>query len=256
MKMDKKQKFLIYRKKPDGKPAYERFEVPLTPGMSVLEALFYIQDHFDSSLAFRFACRGAICGSCGMTIDKFPQLACKTQVLNVKSTKKPPKLPQLTFGEIPTNWDEETEILIEPLPNMNVIKDLVVDMEPFWEFYRYVQPYFKREYNDIQPESLQSPEEARSVEHLVYCILCGICWTCPVNDKNSKYLGPTALAKAYRFIADSRLSNEHRSTIVDNVSDTNAVPACEKHFVCNRVCPKNVRPGTAIKNIREEWLSQ
>jgi succinate dehydrogenase / fumarate reductase iron-sulfur subunit len=249
------QEFLVFRKKYKEESYYERFKVPLIKGMSVLEALFYIQDHLDSSLAFRFACRGAICGSCGMTIDKFPQLACKTQVLSVKSSKKPPKLPELTFGNVPTDWNEEEEILIEPLPNMKIVKDLVVDMDPFWSFYYEVKPYFTREYNDIQPESLQTPKDARSIEHLVYCILCGICWTCPVNAKNFQYIGPMALAKAFRFIADSRLSDEHRSTIIDRVSDENAVPACEKHYVCNRVCPKNVRPGTAIKDIREDWLT-
>ncbi|MFX0085261.1 MAG: succinate dehydrogenase/fumarate reductase iron-sulfur subunit [Candidatus Hodarchaeota archaeon] len=253
--MNKTQKFLIYRKNlEDDKPHYERFEIPLNPSMSVLEALFFIQDHIDPSLAFRYACRGAICGSCGITIDKFPQLACKTQVLNVKSTKKPPKLPELSFGGINPNWNEETEILIEPLPNMNVIKDLVVDMEPFWNFYSEIQPFFTRKYNDIQPESLQNPTEARSIEHLVYCILCGICWTCPVNAKNMQYIGPAALAKAYRFIADTRLNEEQRSITVNKVSGKNAVLACEKYYVCNRVCPKNVRPGTAIKEIRENWL--
>ena len=139
---------------------------------------------------------------------------------------------------------------------MKVIKDLIVDMDPFWLFYNEVKPFFTREYNDVQPESLQTPEDAKSVEHLVYCILCGICWTCPVNAMNKQYIGPTALAKAYRFIADSRLSDKHRSTIVEKASDRNAVPACEKHYVCNRVCPKNVRPGTAIKEIREKWLTQ
>ena len=253
--MVEKQKFLVYRKQPGGEPEYERFEVPLKPGMSVLDALFYIQDHLDSNFAFRYSCRGAICGSCGMTIDKFPQLACKTQVAGVKS-QKPPRLPELKFGDVPNDWNEETEILIEPLPNMEVAKDLVVDMEPFWKFYSEVQPYFVREeYNDEQPESLQKPEDARSIEHLVYCILCGLCWSCPVNATNPHYLGPAALAKANRFIMDTRLDDEHRETIVKRVSEEDAVPACEKHYVCNRVCPKGVKPGTAIRNIREKNFS-
>ncbi|MHA2155037.1 MAG: succinate dehydrogenase/fumarate reductase iron-sulfur subunit [Candidatus Hodarchaeales archaeon] len=253
--MVEKQKFLVYRKNPGETPRYERYTVPLKPGMSVLEALFYIQDHLDSSFAFRYACRGAICGSCGITIDKFPQLACRTQVTAVKSTKKPLKLPELTFGEVPNDWNQETEILIEPLPNMEPIKDLVVEMEPFWKFYEEVKPYFVREYNDVQPESLQSFEDARSIEHLVYCILCGICWTCPVNATNSNYLGPTALAKAYRFMADTRVDDSHRSVIAGRVSKEDGVPACEKHFVCNRVCPKGVKPGTAIQNTRKEYLT-
>jgi len=253
--MIKTQKFLIYRKNQNqSEPYYQRFEVPVKPKMSVLEALFYIQDHLDSSLAFRYSCRGAICGSCGLTIDKFPRLACKTQMISVKSVQKPTNLPELNFGKIPNDWDKENEILIEPLPNMKVIKDLIVDMEPFWRFYEQVKPFFTREYRETQPESLQSPEEARSIEHLVYCILCGVCWTCPVNAKNNQYLGPAALAKAYRFIADTRLSKDHRLEILHQVSIKDGVPACEKHYICNRVCPKGVRPGTAIKEIRENYL--
>jgi succinate dehydrogenase / fumarate reductase iron-sulfur subunit len=253
--MTEKQTFLVYRKQPEGTPYYERFEVPLIPGMSVLEALFYIQDHYDSNFAFRYACRGAICGSCGMTIDKVPLLACRTQVTLVKGGKKPVKLPELKFGEVPSDWNQEKEILIEPLPNMDVIKDLVVNMDRFWKFYEEVQPYFARDYNDEQPESLQSPEDARAIEHLVYCILCGICWTCPVNAENSRYLGPAALAKGYRFMADTRISESHQESIKEVVSATHGVPACEKHYVCNRVCPKGVKPGTAIQDTRKRFLS-
>jgi succinate dehydrogenase / fumarate reductase iron-sulfur subunit len=129
--MSKKQTFLIYRKNLGESPRYERYEVPLSPGMSILEALFYIQDHYDSSLAFRYACRGAICGSCGMTINKIPQLSCKTQVILVKFKKKPARLPELVFGDISTNWDRETEILIEPLPHMDVIKDIGTEKPRF-----------------------------------------------------------------------------------------------------------------------------
>ncbi|UCG03724.1 MAG: succinate dehydrogenase/fumarate reductase iron-sulfur subunit [Candidatus Heimdallarchaeota archaeon] len=254
--MIKKQKFLIYRKNSDDNtPHYVRYEVPIKKGMSVLDALFYIQDHFDLGLAFRYSCRGAICGSCGLTVDKVPQLACKTQVASVKTARKPLRLPKLIFGDVPY-WDEENEILIEPLPNMAVIKDLIVDMRPFWKFYQEVKPYFTREWKDLAPESLQAPKDARSIENLVYCILCGVCWTCPVNAENPHYLGPAALAKAYRFIADTRFNEDQRSLVVTRVSDVDAVPACEKHFVCNRVCPKNVKPGTAIKDIRDQYLIQ
>ncbi|MFW9995233.1 MAG: succinate dehydrogenase/fumarate reductase iron-sulfur subunit [Candidatus Odinarchaeota archaeon] len=246
--MVEKKTFLVYRKSvDDNKPRYERYEVPVVPGMSILDALFYIQDHY-TDLAFRYACRGAICGSCGMTIDKYPRLACRTQVSQVKSEKKP-KLPDLVFGEI--EWDEEREILIEPLPNMEVIIDLVVDMEPFWNFYQEVKPYFTREWKDAAPESQQSPEDAKSIENLVYCILCGLCWTCPVSGKSKNYLGPAALAKSYRFVADTRLSESHRHTVIDRIMKNDGVPACEKIYACNRVCPKGVKPGTAIKSLRE-----
>ncbi|GAG81816.1 unnamed protein product, partial [marine sediment metagenome] len=143
-------------------------------------------------------------GSCGITIDKVPLLACRTQISTVKSAKKPINLLEFKFGDHP-DWDEEKEILIEPLPNMTVLKDLVVDMEPFWKFYKEVEPFFTKKYNDKAPESSQSPAQMKKIERLVYCILCGLCWACPVNAKNPKYLGPAQLAKADRFIDDSRI---------------------------------------------------
>ena len=247
------QTFLVFRQKEEGsEPYYERFNVPNTPKMSVLDALFHIQDWEDSHLSFRYSCRGAICGSCGMTIDKVPLLACRTQVSTVKTSKKPVNLPEFKFG-IHSDWDSESEILIEPLPNMIILKDLVVDMEPFWSFYRKVEPYFTREFNDITPESTQSPSQMKKIERLVYCILCGLCWACPVSKKNPNYLGPAQLAKAERFISDSRISKEKQNIIVSHVKKEDGVLACEKYFVCNRVCPKVVMPGTAIKDLRDSW---
>lgn len=252
--MSEINKFLIYRNDGNGNIRYDQFEVPIKKGMSVLEALFYIQDYFDSSLAFRYACRGAICGSCGMTVDKVPLLACRTQVSTVKTTKKPINLPEFKFGN-DSNWDKENEILIEPLPNMEVLKDLVVNMDSFWKFYREVEPYFTRKWNDIAPESTQSTSQMKTIERLVYCILCGLCWACPVNKKNLNYLGPAQLAKADRFIRDSRLDDQQQNLILSRVLQDDAVPACEKFFVCNRVCPKGVMPGTAIKDIRDSWMN-
>ena len=253
--MVKKQKFLVYRNNGDENVRYDRYEVPLSKGMSVLEALFYIQDYYDSSLAFRYACRGAICGSCGMTIDNVPLLACRTQVSRIKTMKKPVNLPEFNFGD-QSNWNKDDEILIEPLPNMRVLKDLVVDMDPFWQFYREVEPYFTREWNDNSPETSQSPTQMKTIERLVYCILCGLCWACPVSKQNLNYLGPAQLAKANRFIRDSRISNNMQKSVLSRVLKDDAVPACEKFFVCNRVCPKGIMPGTAIKDIRDNWMNE
>jgi succinate dehydrogenase / fumarate reductase iron-sulfur subunit len=253
--MSDNQKFLVYRNSGNGSERYERYEVPLSKGMSVLDALFYIQDYYDSTFAFRYACRGAICGSCGISIDKIPMLACRTQVSTVKTAKKPVNLPDVVFGDI-TDWDQEKEILIEPLSNMTVIKDLVVDMEPFWKFYREVEPYFARDWNDNPPESTQSPKEIRLIERLLYCILCGICWMCPVNATNPNYLGPAQLAKSDRFLRDSRIDHDTQDQILSRVLQNDAVPACEKLFVCNKVCPKAVMPGTAIKDIRDDWINE
>jgi succinate dehydrogenase / fumarate reductase iron-sulfur subunit len=253
--MTKNIKLLVYRNPGNGNGdmRYKRYEIPTFKGMSVLEALFYIQDHFDSTLAFRYACRGAICGSCGITIDKVPMLACRTQVSTLKTLKKPINMPEFNFGNI-SEWDRKNEILIEPLPNMRVLKDLVVDMEPFWKFYREVEPYFAKKWDNKAPESNQSPKQMKAIERLVYCILCGLCWACPVNSKNTSYLGPAQLAKADRFINDSRITKEKQQKVVSRVIKEDGVPACEKFFVCNRVCPKGVMPGTAIKDLRDKWI--
>lgn len=246
------QSFLVYRNSGDNDVKYERYEVPLRPGLTILDALFYIQDHFDSTFAFRYSCRGAICGSCGITVDKVPDLACRSQVIEVKNKKKPARLPEFTFGDHP-DWDKENEILIEPLPNMPVLKDLVVNMDNFWKFYEEVQPYLTREYKDIAPESIQSPEQMNAIERLVYCIACGLCWSCPVNAKNPHYLGPMQLAKADRFIRDSRISDKHQREILERVLKDDGIPACDKFFICNRVCPRGVMPGTAINDIRTNF---
>ena len=252
--MPEVKRFIVFRKNPiDKKPRYESYEVPLRDGMTILDVLFYIQDHIDSTLAFRYSCRGAICGSCSVTIDKVPMLACRTQVAAVKTLKKPPKLPEFNFG-LEIEWDKDNEILIEPLPNMEIIKDLVVDMKPFWKYYKEVKPFFTKKWKDTQPEKKQKIKEANAIEHLVYCILCGLCWSCPVNAQNKDYLGPAQLAKSYRFISDTRVTVKPRNAILKRVSEEDAVPACKQYFVCNRVCPKGVRPGTAIKHIRDKWI--
>jgi succinate dehydrogenase / fumarate reductase iron-sulfur subunit len=257
--MEQKQKFLIYRNPGNGNISYDRFDVPIQKGMDVLDALFYIQDHLDSTLAFRYACRGAVCGSCGMTINKVPMLACKTQISLVNDIKKPiekfirSKNIEFIYGEIP-NWDEKNEMLIEPAPNMRVIKDLVVDLDKFWEHFREIGPYFTKEWNYKQPESKQTPKEMERIERYVYCILCGLCWACPINNKNPNYLGPAQLAKASRFVYDSRIPKEKQQAIISRVMKEDGVPSCERYFICNQVCPKNVMPGTAInQELRKDW---
>ena len=249
--MGQEKTFIVFRKAPEqDQPKYQRYTIPITPSMTILEALFYIQDHLDTTLAFRYACRGAICGSCGMTINKLPQLACNVQVLSLDQ-KIPQQVPDLVFGDVP-NWDKENEILIEPLPNMEIIKDLVVDMAPFWQFYREVKPFFNKKWKDVVPETQQSPKEIKEIERYIFCVLCGICWTCPVSAKNKKYLGPAALAKAHRFHADSRATKGHREEILERSTLEDGISACERIFACNAVCPKGVKPGTAIALIRKK----
>jgi succinate dehydrogenase / fumarate reductase iron-sulfur subunit len=186
-------------------------------------------------------------------------LACKTQISSVNEIIQPiekfirSKNIDFIYGDVP-EWDREHEILIEPAPNMRVIKDLVVDLEKFWNHFREIEPFFTREWNYKQPESKQSPEQMERIERYVYCILCGLCWACPVSNKNPNYLGPAQLAKASRFVYDSRIQHEKQNSIVSRVMKEDGVPACERYFICNQVCPKNVMPGTAInQELRKDW---
>jgi succinate dehydrogenase iron-sulfur subunit len=150
---------------------------------SVLEALKDIRDQQDPSLSFRYSCREAVCGSCAMVINGQPALACRTLVETAG--------PEL--------------IVLEPLPNMEILKDLVVDMAPFWEAYRFVQPYLQPEGEGPEKGHRFEDAEFEDVFRLANCILCACCYSaCPVVSREPEYLGPAALAKLHRFVRDPR----------------------------------------------------
>ena len=159
----------------DPAPSYQVYDVSDTPGQTVLGALFEIQDTQDGSLAFRYSCRGAVCGSCAMLINKVPRLACRTQLKEVMGAAAP-KLQ--AFGPIDgeaEGWDPGTEVLVEPLPNFPITRDLVVDMTRFWDALEEVEPWLVPE--DAPPkdrERLMEHEEVLRLERLVGCLLCGL----------------------------------------------------------------------------------
>ncbi|MCX9083999.1 MAG: succinate dehydrogenase/fumarate reductase iron-sulfur subunit [Candidatus Methanoperedens sp.] len=229
-------------KRSDGEHSrFDLFEVKLKPHMSVLEALFQIQDEEDSTLAFRYSCRGAVCGSCAMMINKKLRLACRTQVSEIVgenvlsiSAYGPIAKPVIKTGN---------EILIEPLPNLPLIKDLIVDMNPFFKNYEYMKPWF--ESNTKGKENKMSQGEVNKVDKYAACILCGLCYgSCPVSSRNKNYLGPAALAKGYRFYADSRYQNGDR--MLERLDIPQGVWACNHVYRCVEVCPKQVPPTNAI----------
>jgi len=214
----------------DARPYYREYKQVLRPGMTVLEALVDIMEKQDGSLSFRYSCRGAVCGSCAMTINGRIGLACKTQIKNL--AKGP--------------------VRIDPLPFMKVIKDLVVDMTRFFEKYELIKPYLIRK--DPPPangEFIQSPEERKVLgeDNVLMCILCGSCYgACPVNWMGPHYLGPAALAKAQRFLQDSRDQGlEERLPIVD---DEDGVWRCHTVFNCVEACPKDVQLTRAIGKLK------
>lgn len=232
-------------------PRYDTFELEPNSGMTILEALFQIQEHFDDSIAFRYSCRGAVCGTCAMLINKVPRLACRTQVTSLlKGDIKTDFSPDDTIGEnVLRNSDEE--ILIEPLPHLPVIKDLMVDMTTFFQNYKFVDPVLRPSDPTPEKERLMEPAELQELELYTNCILCAACFgACPVNGKNPEYLGPAALAKLYQFYIDPR--DDEGGKRLQKADITKGWWACEFHGNCFKVCPRGVPPIKAIGRARNK----
>jgi len=216
------------RKKPDDRPRFQTYRVKVIPGLTVLSVLNRIRDEIDGTLSFRSSCRSAVCGSCAMVVNGRIDLACRTQVAS--------------FGT--------STIILEPLPNMEIIKDLVVDMKPFWTMYEKVKPWLVRHDADAEKEIEQSEEERSRIDQFVNCILCACCYgACPVISRDPEYLGPAALAKLRRFDLDSR--DERTEDFLDTVNDEKGVWGCDTVLRCIDACPKDVRPTDSIVGLRK-----
>jgi succinate dehydrogenase/fumarate reductase iron-sulfur protein len=243
-------KLKVRRYQGDGsEPHYQEYPLRVTNGMTVLDALFQVRDEQDDSLSFRYSCRGAVCGNCAMLINHRPRLACRTQVKLLAEDDQLPHLapiPNLSqMGFVPGE-----EILIEPLPNLVVLKDLVVDMEPFFEKYRRLRPYLMRRSSEPERENPMDKEIVAELEKYTNCILCAACYgACPVNATSAEYLGPASLAKSYRFSIDPRDDlGEKRLALAPGPSGWDG---CRFFSNCQKVCPKGVPPNHAISKARK-----
>jgi succinate dehydrogenase / fumarate reductase iron-sulfur subunit len=227
--------FRIFRFNPEEatSPRYDEFTIPVEPMWTVLDALNYIKWHRDGSLAFRRSCRHGICGSCAMTIQGHNRLACETQL---ETLKKDP-------------------IEVEPLRSFPVIKDLVVNMDDFFERYKAVKPYFIAGTPPTDRERLQSPEQRKLLDDCWECILCGSCTSsCPSYWADKDFLGPAALLKAYRFIFDSRdEGTEERMAVLDN---KHGLWRCHTIFNCVEACPKSLNPTRAISQLKKKVIAE
>ncbi len=212
---------------------YDSWQVPITGSMTVLDLLFYILEHEDGSLAFRYACREAICGSCALYVNGTYRLACKTQLKDLKAT----------------------EINISPLPHLKVIKDLVVDMDPFWEKYERIRPYLITRDDLPEKEFLQDPADRLKMDDMVDCILCGACYSsCPQCWTDPEYLGPAALVKMNRFTVDTRdQANQERTKIFDN---EHGVWRCHTIFNCVEACPKDINQTYSIQHLKRRAVAR
>lgn len=217
----------------DGRPPrFETYEVLLREGMTIQQALFEIQERESPSLAFRYSCRGAVCGSCGVMVNGRPDLACRVQLSRFA----------------------DHEIVLEPLPNLEVIKDLIVDMTPFWEKYEAVRPWLIAATPTDDKERIQSIRQRAIYDRGVNCILCACCYgACPVLARDGRYIGPAALAKLFRFLADSRDSR----TLSDLAPLDNeyGLWGCDTILSCIDACPKDVRPTDGIAAARRKLVA-
>lgn len=232
-------------------PRYDTFEIDPSPGLTVLGALFQLQKEFDDSIAFHYSCRGAVCGSCAMLINKVPRLACRTQIVSLLKGELDVPITSYPGINKTIEWDPEKEVLVEPLPHLPVIKDLIVDMDTFFKYYRSLEPILRPSEDDPEKERRMDPQHVKELELYTNCILCAACFgACPVEGNNPEYLGPAALAKLYRFHIDPREAEENeRLKLADTLNGWNA---CDSYGNCYQVCPKGVSPIMAIaKAVRE-----
>jgi succinate dehydrogenase/fumarate reductase iron-sulfur protein len=212
------------------KPYISKYNIDLNKtGPMVLDALNKIKNEQDSTLTFRRSCREGICGSCAMNINGTNTLACLTPINKYKNIK------------------------IYPLPHMQVVKDLVVNMNNFYEQYKSIQPWLQTSKNP-EKENLQSKKDRKKLDGMYECILCACCSTsCPSYWWNSdKYLGPAVLMQAYRWISDSRDVNTKLR--LQNLNDDYKLYRCHTILNCTRTCPKGLNPGKAIAEIKKEIL--
>jgi len=234
--------FKIVRQNQGSSPRVESYTVDVESSNTILDCLNQIKWEQDGTLAFRKNCRNTICGSCSMRINGRSTLACKE---NVGS-----EVARFSTTEIP-------EITIAPMGNMPVIKDLVVDMQSFWANLKAVDPYVSTAARQIpEREFLQTPEERSKLDQTGNCIMCGACYSeCNAREVNPGFVGPHALAKAYRMVADSR--DDQTEARLDHYNQgTDGVWGCTRCYLCNSVCPMEVAPMDQIGKIKSEILAR
>jgi succinate dehydrogenase / fumarate reductase, iron-sulfur subunit len=242
--------FKVIRQKPDSSPVVQNYLLDVEPGNTILDSLNRIKWEQDGTLAFRKNCRNTICGSCAMRINGRSALACKENVGSEIAFK------QQQFGSASSS-DEIPEITVAPLGNMPVIKDLVVDMNRFWDNLEAVSPYVSTAGRQVpEREFLQTPEERSRLDQTGNCIMCGACYSeCNALEVNENFVGPHALAKASRMVADSR-DNDKENRLEEYNEGTKGVWGCTRCHYCNSVCPMDVAPMDRITEIKQEILDR
>ena len=226
--MQVKLKIFRYNPETDKKPHYETYKVEAEPTDRVLDLLEYVKNYIDGTLSYRRSCAHGVCGSDAMRINGVNRLACKVLVKDLGTSK----------------------IRVEPLLGMAVHKDLIVDMEPFFDHYRSILPYFINDEPPPKRERLQSPEERERFDDTTKCILCAACTTsCPSYWANEEYVGPAAIVNAHRFIFDSR--DRAAAQRVEILNDQFGVYRCHTIFNCTLACPREIEVTKAIGEVKK-----
>ena len=215
----------------DKKPHWETYTVEVDESDRVLDALHQVKWHVDGTLSFRRSCAHGVCGSDAMVINGQNRLACVLLVRDVGS-----------------------EITVEPIRGLPVVKDLVVDMEPFFEGYRSVLPSLITHDQPGPRERIQSPEERARFDDTTKCILCAACTTsCPVYWGNDTYVGPAAIVNAHRFIFDSR--DDAAAERLEILGQRTGVWGCRTAYNCTDACPRGIKVTQAIQEVKRAALS-
>ena len=222
-----------YNPEKDKKPHYDTFMVEAEPTDRVLDLLEHVKSYHDGTLSFRRSCAHGVCGSDAMRINGRNFLACKVLVKDLGVDK----------------------ITVEPMLGLKVIKDMIVDMEPFFDHYRSMMPYLVNDEPPPNRERLQSPDERARFDDTTKCILCAACTTsCPSYWANDRYYGPAAIVNAHRFIYDSRdRAGAERLKILN---DQFGVYRCHTIFNCTEACPRGIDITGAIQQVKRALLLQ
>jgi succinate dehydrogenase / fumarate reductase, iron-sulfur subunit len=232
-------------------PQNQTFVLEASPNSTILECLNQIKWEQDGSLSFRKNCRNTICGSCAIRINGRPALACK------QTLQSEVKLAALAHTAAPEEGHLLPTIEIQPLHNFPVIKDLVVEMDQFWQNLAQVDPYVSTAARAIPArEFLQSPVERTALNQVGNCIMCGACYSeCNAKSVTPEFVGPHALAKAYRMLADTR-DDKTSERLAQYTKDLSGVWGCTRCFNCNSACPMDVAPLDQITQIKAQRLAQ
>ncbi|EME99999.1 succinate dehydrogenase iron-sulfur subunit [Streptomyces mobaraensis NBRC 13819 = DSM 40847] len=213
---------------------WQDFEVEIDPKERVLDGLHKIKWDLDGSLTFRRSCAHGICGSDAMRINGRNRLACKTLIKDINPDKP---------------------ITVEPIKGLTVLKDLVVDMEPFFQAYRDVMPFLITKGNEPTRERLQSAEDRERFDDTTKCILCAACTSsCPVFWNDGQYFGPAAIVNAHRFIFDSR--DEAGEQRLEILNDKDGVWRCRTTFNCTDACPRGIEVTKAIQEVKRALITR